>query len=68
MTEKYTAIVAINILIGALLIYRVGFQLYKRNNIYQRFQRIPSSANAKTLTFDATLACFLIGVALILSY
>jgi len=67
MTDKTMAILALNFLFGVLLLCRVGFQIYKRNDMYQRYQRIPSSATFSTLTFDTILACFLIGVALIIS-
>ena len=68
MTDKMIAILALNFLFGAFLLCRVGFQIYKRNDMYQRYQRVPSSATFSTLTFDASLGCFLIAVTLVLSY
>ena len=68
MTEKTTAILALNLVFGAILLCRVGFQLYKRNEIYQRYNRVPSSATSPTLTFDASLGLFLIAVSLLLFY
>ena len=68
MTDKIIAILALNLLFGAAILCRVGFQLYKRNGFYQRYNRIPSSATTSTLTFDALLGLFLITVSLLLFY
>jgi len=67
MTDKTMAILALNFLFGALLLCRVGFQLYKRNDSFQRYQHIPSSATFPTLSFDVLIGCFLISVALLMS-
>ena len=55
MTDKTMALLALNFLFGAILLCRVGFQIYKRKDTIQRYQRVPSSATYPTLTFDACL-------------
>jgi len=67
MTDKTIAIVALSFLFGAILLCRVGFQLYKRNDVVRRYQHIPSSAAYPTLTFDTVVACFLIALALLMT-
>jgi len=67
MTDKTMALLALNFLFGAILLCRVGFQIYKRKDTILRYQRVPSSATYPTLTFDAIVGCFLIAVALLLA-
>ena len=63
MASDSTVILFLSILFGVMLLCRIGFQINKRIEVSKRHHRIPSSANASTLTFDAVLAGFLILVA-----
>ena len=60
-------ILALNFLFGVLILGRVGFQLFKRNDYVQRYGHIPSSSTYPTLGFDVALGCFLLGVVLLVS-
>ena len=63
MNINTTIIALLSFILGAALLLRVAYQLNKRKSYSNRFDRIPSSAAAPTLTLDLAVGVFLIAVA-----
>lgn len=68
MINNNMAIIALSLAFGVILLCRVGFRVYKRIDMVQRYQRIPSSGNYPALTFDMMLGFFLVAISLAMSY